>query len=117
MISVHAFDHVVLNVSDVERSARWYESVLGMRRIASHSGGAVRTSMVFGRNKVNLRPVDAGGDWFTAANPQVGSDDLCFLTDAPPDLVVEHLGRLEIPVELGPRKKRRAGRDHIGLLP
>lgn len=108
MISVHAFDHVVLNVSEVERSARWYESVLGMRRVTSHSGGAVRTSMVFGRNKINLRPLDAGEEWFTAANPRVGSDDLCFLTDTPPDLVVEHLGRLDIPVELGPARKSGA---------
>jgi catechol 2,3-dioxygenase-like lactoylglutathione lyase family enzyme len=115
MISVHAFDHVVLNVSDVDRSARWYENVLGMRRVTSHPGGNVRTSMVFGRNKINLRPVGAGEEWFTAANPRVGSGDLCFLTDASPDFVLEHLGRLEIPIELGPARKSGAQGEIVSI--
>ena len=31
MVRVIGFDHVVLNVADVERSLAWYQSVLGLR--------------------------------------------------------------------------------------
>ena len=29
-IKVHALDHLVINVSDVARSAEWYRKILGM---------------------------------------------------------------------------------------
>src|SRR6478736_9308191 len=105
MITVNAIDHVVLNVRDVEYSADWYARVLGMMREddPSLSGGAMRTSLKFGRNRINLRPIDASQvDWFTGVAPQPGSDDLCLLTDATPEAVVAHLDRCGITVLLGP---------------
>lgn len=33
MIELESIDHVALLVRDVERSARWYEEVLGLRRV------------------------------------------------------------------------------------
>jgi hypothetical protein len=37
--------------------------------------------MVFGDQKINLRPVETGKiEWFTADHEAAGSDDLCFLT-------------------------------------
>jgi len=29
-VKVHALDHLVINVSDVTRSAEWYRKILGM---------------------------------------------------------------------------------------
>ncbi len=95
-LTVQALDHLVVQVSDVEASATWYERVLGMTRedIAPAAGQPLRTEMKFGRQKINLRPVAMSKeDWFTADHEAAGSDDLCFLTDSKPDEVVRHLLR------------------------
>ena len=68
-VKVSALDHLVINVSDVARSAEWYRKVLGMeiRVFDPGQGKAVRTSLMFGNQKINVRPRDADkGEWFTA---------------------------------------------------
>ena len=109
-MKVKAVDHIVLNVADVEAAAAWYTRVLGMDRKAARSDdGAERTSLVFGPNKINLRPASASqDDWFTARTPTAGSDDLCFLIDAAPPEVVAHFRRCGVEVELGPVTKSGA---------
>ena len=82
-VKVHALDHLVINVSDVTRSAEWYRRVLGMeiRMFDPGNGKVPRTSLIFGNQKINVRPRDADKvDWFTADHEAAGSDDLCFLT-------------------------------------
>lgn len=111
MLSVDAFDHIVFNVADVEASANWYERVLGMTREVAKppSGGAPRTSLTFGRNKINLRPIHANQEeWFTARSPQPGSDDLCFLTSITPDAVADHFRKCGVAIEQGPVTKKGA---------
>ncbi len=104
MPHVDALDHIVISVRDVATSARWYETVLGMvREERSTDGGAMRTSMRFGQNKINLRPITASQEeWFTGAAPSAGSDDLCFLTQEPPEAVLADLAQHGVAVELGP---------------
>ena len=104
-ITVDALDHLVVNVRDVETSAAWYQRVLGMAR-QDTPGTPVRTSVHFGRLKINLRPVSASKtDWFTADNEAAGSDDLCFLTQSTPDEVVAHLRACGVAIEVGPVKR------------
>src|SRR5690242_3332353 len=82
-VKVHALDHLVINVADVARSTAWYQSILGMEVVVFDPGHgkAKRTSLVFGHQKINVRPKDADKvEWFTADHECVGSDDLCFLT-------------------------------------
>ena len=110
-VSVRAIDHLVVNVSDVDASAAWYARVLGMSRrdSASVDGKPPRTSMVFGDQKINLRPIAATTrDWFTAHAAAAGSDDVCFLTDAEPERVVAHLEACDVAVEVGPVEKAGA---------
>ena len=93
-VKVNALDHLVINVSDVARSAEWYAKILGMeiRVFDPGEGRSKRTSLVFGNQKINARPKGADKlEWFTADHEAAGSDDLCFLTDNPPDEVVAHL--------------------------
>ena len=87
-VKVNALDHLVINVSDVARSAEWYRKILGMevKVFDPGPGKTPRTSLVFGNQKINVRPRDADKvEWFTADHETAGSDDLCFLTSSTPD--------------------------------
>src|SRR5690348_18276126 len=110
-VKVHALDHLVINVADVARSAEWYQRVLGMevRVFDPGQGKTPRTSLLFGNQKINVRPKDADKvDWFTADHAAAGSDDLCFLTSSAPDEVVAHLRANGVPIEEGPVAKQGA---------
>ncbi len=110
-VRVTALDHLVLNVADVDASASWYVRILGTVRedFDPGAGKPTRTSIKFGTQKINLRPVAAAmEEWFTGARPQPGSDDLCFLTDTPPEAVAAHLRDNGVAIELGPVVKQGA---------
>src|SRR5690349_9170292 len=88
-VKVHALDHLVINVADVERSAKWYATILGME----------------------IRVFDPGpgkAEWFTADHEMPGSDDLCFLTSSTPEQVVSHLQANGVKIEEGPVAKQGA---------
>ena len=110
-VKVSAIDHIVINVADVARSAQWYQKILGMeiRVFDPGSGKTPRTSLMFGNQKINVRPRDADKvEWFTADHEAAGSDDLCFLTTSTPDEVVAHLKANGVAIEeAGPRQGAR----------
>ena len=104
-VKVNALDHLVINVADVARTAEWYRKVLGMeiRVFDPGPGKTTRTSLMFGNQKINVRPRDADKvEWFTADHEAAGSDDLCFLTAATPEQVVAHLKAHGVAIEDGP---------------
>jgi catechol 2,3-dioxygenase-like lactoylglutathione lyase family enzyme len=110
-VKVHALDHLVINVADVGRSAEWYRKVLGMeiKVFDPGQGRTPRTSLIFGSQKINVRPRDADKvEWFTADHETAGSDDLCFLTSTTPADVVAHLGACGVAIEEGPVAKQGA---------
>ena len=110
-VKVHALDHLVINVSDVARSAEWYRNILGMeiKIFDPGEGKPTRTSLIFGNQKINVRPRDADKvEWFTADQIAAGSDDLCFLTGATPQEVVAHLKACGVAIEEGPIAKQGA---------
>ncbi len=110
-VKVHALDHLVINVSDVARAVQWYQKVLGMEvRVFDPGGGKTpRTSLIFGSQKINVRPRDADkAAWFTADHETAGSDDLCFLTSSAPEQVVAHLEACGVVIEEGPVHKQGA---------
>jgi catechol 2,3-dioxygenase-like lactoylglutathione lyase family enzyme len=110
-LTVHALDHIVINVRDAEASAAWFERVLGVKReeFDPGQGKPKRLTIKFGEQKINLRPVDADTVvWFTGVAPTPGSDDLCFLTTSGPEAVAEHLRSLGIAIEEGPVTKQGA---------
>ena len=110
-VKIDALDHLVINVSDVARSAEWYKKVLGMeiKLFDPGHGKSVRTSLVFGSQKINVRPLHADKvEWFTADHEAAGSDDLCFLTSSTPEQVVAHLKACDVAIEEGPVMKQGA---------
>src|SRR5256714_15404598 len=110
-VKVHSLDHLVINVSDVARSVEWYRKVLGMevKIFDPGQGKPPRTSLIFGNQKINVRPRDADKvEWFTADHESAGSDDLCFLTSNTPEQVVAHLKECDVAIEEGPVDKQCA---------
>lgn len=99
---VHALDHLVLTVADIQVSIRFYEMALGMVADSFEAAdGTVRWALKFGQQKINLH---LAGQEFEpkAATPKPGSADLCFLTDTPLDQWQSHFGKSGIEVEQGP---------------
>src|ERR1700731_1287353 len=110
-VKVSALDHLVINVADVARTVEWYQKILGteVNVFDPGHGKAKRTSLVFGDQKINVRPRDADKvEWFTADHETAGSDDLCFLTASTPDQVVAHLKAHGVAIEEGPVAKQGA---------
>ena len=110
-LRVNALDDIVINVSDVARTAEWYRKILGMevRVFDPGHGKPKRTSLVFGDQRINVRPRDVDKvEWFTAEHEMPGSDDLCFLTSSTPEEVVAHLEANGIAIEEGPTRKQGA---------
>jgi len=77
-------------------------------RVAGRRGVAAGTEAIpvarVGRNMLN---VHQGGNPVNpeAANPQPGSEDLCFVWDGPIETAVERLKRHNVPIEIGPVKR------------
>jgi catechol 2,3-dioxygenase-like lactoylglutathione lyase family enzyme len=110
-VKVSALDHIVINVSDAARTAAWYQKILGMeiKVFDPGHGKTKRTSLVFGDQKINVRPRAADKiEWFTADHEMAGSDDLCFLTSSTPGEVVAHLKANGVAIEEGPTRKQGA---------
>jgi catechol 2,3-dioxygenase-like lactoylglutathione lyase family enzyme len=102
--AIDHIDHVVLNCRDVDATADWYVRVLGMRREVFGGG---RIALVFGEQKINVRPTGAP-NWVTAATDAPGSLDLCFITDADPDAIGAHLRDCGVEITEGPVPKTGA---------
>lgn len=108
-ISIDRFDHIVLNCTDVEATATWYRTVLGMR--VERFGPNARTALCFGNQKINLRPVGAlelDPEWVTGRTEASGSADLCFITRATPREVHDHLLASGVEITNGPVTKSGA---------
>jgi len=106
--AVDRLDHLVITCRDMEISASWYQRVLGMER--EEFGPHRRTSLRFGGQKINLRPVSATQEeWFTGSAGGVpGTDDLCFVVTMKSDQVAEYLRACGVTVEVGPVAKAGA---------
>jgi catechol 2,3-dioxygenase-like lactoylglutathione lyase family enzyme len=111
-----AIDHVVLVARDLERSLAFYRDVLGCRvlREAEWRRGEARFPSVAIGNGQMLNLHEAGTPVTPeAVNPQVGSEDLCFVAATPIAEVQARLAAHGVPVEIGP-VQRMGGRGVMG---
>jgi catechol 2,3-dioxygenase-like lactoylglutathione lyase family enzyme len=102
--AVNRIDHVVLNCRDVDATADWYVRVLGMRREAFGDG---RVALIFGNQKINVRPSGAP-NWDTGAVDAPGSLDLCFISDLSAADIGAHLRACGVTITAGPVPKTGA---------
>ena len=72
-------DHLVLTVTDIDKTVAFYRDVMGMEKVEFGEG---RIALAFGEQKINLH--QSGREFEPkAASVQPGSADLCFIIDEP----------------------------------
>jgi catechol 2,3-dioxygenase-like lactoylglutathione lyase family enzyme len=98
LMRIDRLDHLVLTVADVDRTAGFYERVLGMQTV-TFAGG--RRALRFGNAKINLH--QAGQEFEPkAARPVPGSADLCLISSDPLPAVCTQLAVHGVAIEEGP---------------
>ncbi|WP_122047027.1 VOC family protein [Vibrio atlanticus] len=97
-MEISHLDHLVLTVKDLQVTVDFYQRVLGMKPIEFGEG---RLALSFGTQKINLH---LSGSEFEpkARRVQVGSADLCFVTNTPMAQVVEYIKSQGVAIEEGP---------------
>ena len=107
-VNVVALDHLVLTVTDLARSAAFYEAVLGMRHETfTGTDDTERHALLFGAQKINLH--QAGAEFAPhARRPVAGSADLCFLLGGDVSRALEALEALGVQTEAGPVERTGA---------
>jgi catechol 2,3-dioxygenase-like lactoylglutathione lyase family enzyme len=103
-MKISKLDHLVLTVADLETTASFYASVLGMEKEVFGDG---RIALKCGSQKINLHEL---GKEFEpkAGKPAPGSADLCFITQTPLDDAMAHVRRCGVEIIEGPVEKTGA---------
>jgi catechol 2,3-dioxygenase-like lactoylglutathione lyase family enzyme len=95
--ALEQLDHLVLTVANIDATVDFYTEVLGMEAV-TYDG---RRALAFGIQRINLH--QRGHEFHPCAtHPTPGSADLCFITTAPLEEVIEYLTDLKVHVESGP---------------
>jgi ribonuclease HI/catechol 2,3-dioxygenase-like lactoylglutathione lyase family enzyme len=91
-------DHVVIAVSDWERSNAFYRDVLGAEVVERAGGYAYR----FGDQQLNVHGPDVEPSIVAREPVRPGNSDLCFVWAGTAEAAAEHLRDRGVDVELGP---------------
>ena len=104
VLCVEDLDHLVLNVSNLKDTCRFYQRVLGMTPFTFGDG---RTALSFGSRKINLYEVGRGYSP-QPRNPLPGTAELCFLSRTPVVELLDHLKANAVAVVEGPVRREGA---------
>src|SRR5213082_682454 len=91
-------DHVVIAVSDWERSNAFYRDVLGAAILRRGDGYAYR----FGDQQLNVHGPGVEASIVAADPVRPGNSDLCFLWPGSAEEAAAHLRRHGVEIDLGP---------------
>jgi catechol 2,3-dioxygenase-like lactoylglutathione lyase family enzyme len=100
-------DHVVIAVTDWERSNRFYADVLGAE-IIEISRGRFAYKLADGQ-QLNVHGPGSSPVPRAAEPVRPGNSDLCFVWDGTPEAAVEHLVTHGVEIELGPAERSGGG--------
>lgn len=101
---IDRIDHLVLTVSDISTTIRFYEEVLGFSAVTFKQN---RKALIFGAQKINLHQQEMEFEP-KASRPTPGSADLCFITSTPINDVVSEILQADIPIVEGPVERTGA---------
>ena len=106
--TIAALDHLVLTVTDLDATLRFYGEVLGMTVTGfTPADGSRRWALKFGAQKINLHL--AGAEFEPKAQqPEPGSADLCFLSPTSLTDWARHLKSCSITIIDGPVRRTGA---------
>ena len=108
-MAVLELDHVVIAVSDWERSNAFYRDVVGVELIELSRG---RWAYRIGNQQLNVHGPGVRPAMVARVPVGPGNSDLCFQWDGPIAGAVEHLRIHGVPIEAGPMS--RGGRRGRG---
>jgi catechol 2,3-dioxygenase-like lactoylglutathione lyase family enzyme len=101
---VISLDHVVIAVTDWERSNAFYRDVLNAEVVERGAGYAYR----FGAQQLNVHGPGVSPDPVAADPVRPGNSDLCLHWHGDIEDAVEHLRSVGVAVELGPVERHGA---------
>jgi catechol 2,3-dioxygenase-like lactoylglutathione lyase family enzyme len=111
-VAVERIDHVVIAVSDWERSNRFYRDVLGAEVVEITRG---RYGYRIGGQQLNVHGPGSTPEP-RAVQPVVpGNSDLCFRWDGPVDAAAAHLEAHGVEIIEGPVSRQGAGGEGTSL--
>jgi catechol 2,3-dioxygenase-like lactoylglutathione lyase family enzyme len=98
-------DHVVIAVSDWDRSNAFYRGVLGAELVELSKG---RFAYRIGEQQLNVHGPGASPEPRALDPVRPGNSDLCFAFDGSPDAAVAYLTERGVDIELGPVERQGA---------
>ena len=99
---IDSIDHIVLTVSDMNRTINFYSKQLGMKleEFTSDANIGSRKCLKFGNQKINLHSVDMPLKGAHVATP--GTADICFISSRPIKEWIKQFKNNSVEIELGP---------------
>ena len=105
-------DHVVIAVSDWERSNAFYRDVLGAELIELTRG---RWAYRLANTQLNVHGPGSTPEPVASAQAPPGAADLCFEWGGPIEGALEHLASHDVEVELGPIDRHGRGGPGVSV--
>ena len=106
-----AVDHVVIAVSDFERSNEFYRDVVGVTVVSVGDGFAYRLGDV----QFNVHGPGVAAAPLAATPVAPGGSDLCFRWEGTAEEAIAHLERKGVLVEDGPLPRSGAGGEGVSV--
>ncbi len=103
-MKIRWIDHIVLTVSDIAQTCRFYTQILGMEEVTFLNN---RKALKFGNQKINLHLKGHEYDP-KAKQPTPGSADICLIVETSLDEVINRLKKYRIRIEDGPIERTGA---------
>lgn len=113
-MKMRRIDHVVLTVTDLEKSMRFYHEVFDMPVIDDQSDDKYLITLRCGHQLIRLQKAERPTE-LKATQPTIGSADFCLIAGDSIEDIIHHLNSYYIDIIEGPVKKNGAEGEMTSL--